>query len=131
MLPKWHALLGFLFAYVIYWFTAITLFQASLIFLSSIFIDIDHYLWHIIKNKDHNLKNAYLFLKNKQRWKRKLMIFHTIEFHILILLLSLIYLPFVYIFIGMIFHSILDIIELAYEKRLKVRVFSLLELFKK
>ena len=63
MLPKWHILLGFLFTYVIYWFTSINIFQASLIFLASILIDFDHYIFCVQKKKDWSFKNAYFFLR--------------------------------------------------------------------
>ena len=125
MLPKWHTLLGFLFSYIIYWFTSITIFQASLILFAAIFIDVDHYTWYVLKKKDWNFKNAYYTLKNEERMTRKLMIFHTIEFHIFVGLLSLIWAGFFYILIGMIFHSLIDIADLTRHNELKYRVFSL------
>ena len=128
MLPKWHILFGFLFAYIIYWFSSITIFQASLIFLASVLIDFDHYLWYVKRKKDWNLKNAYLFLKRlkKQKHKPIMHIFHTIEFIIFIGILSFYFNFFLFIFIGMLFHSILDVIFLGYEKRIYVREFSLI-----
>ena len=126
MLPKWHVLIGFLFAYVTYWFTSITIFQAIIIFLASVFIDVDHYIWYVFKKKDLKLKNAYKYLKYKEKLTRKLMLFHTIEFHIFVGLLGFLWAGFYYLLIGMIFHSILDIINLTYEKRLRTRIFSLI-----
>ena len=126
MLPKWHALLGFLFSYIIYWFTSITILEASLIFFAAVFIDFDHYMWYVFKKKDLKLKNAYKYLKYHEKLTQKLMLFHTIEFHILIGLLGLIWSEFYYILIGMVFHSTSDLISLIYEKRLKVRIFSLI-----
>jgi len=123
MLPKWHILFGFVFAYVIYWFTSINIFEASLIFLSSVLIDFDHYMWYVIKRKDRNLKNAYIYLKKHRNIVKPLMLFHTIEFHIFIGLLSFIWVGFFYIFIGMGFHSVFDLIELIYEKRIYTREF--------
>ena len=125
MLPKWHVLLGFLFAYILYWFTSITIFQASLIFLAAVFIDIDHYGWCAIKKKDWNLKIIYNYLKKYREIKKPLMLFHTLEFHILIALLGLIWSLFYYLLIGMIFHSITDFVDLIYTKRLSVREFWL------
>ena len=63
MLPKSHALLGFLFAYIIYWFTSITIFQAVLIFLAAVLIDIDHYLYYILTKKRFSLKSSYNWFK--------------------------------------------------------------------
>jgi hypothetical protein len=126
MLPKWHVLTGFLFAYVIYGSISLTFFQVSLIFLASIFIDFDHYIWYIHRKKDWSLKNAYDFLKEKKHL-RTMMIFHTIEFHILIALLIFVWGGFLYILIGMIFHSVLDIIDMSFKRELKNREFSLIE----
>jgi hypothetical protein len=126
MLPKWHALFGFLFAYILYWFTSITLFQASLIFFASIFIDIDHYFWYVLKKKSFSLKKAYYFLRDKERLTRKLMLFHTIEFHLFVGLLGLVWSGFFYILAGMILHSIIDIFDLIYTKRLNIRIFCLI-----
>jgi len=128
MLPKWHVLLGFLFAYIIYWFTSITIFQAILIFLSAVLIDFDHYLFCIIRNKDYSLKNAYSHLKKIHFKKHKptMMIFHTIEFLIFIAILSFYFDIFIFIFIGMLFHSITDIIFFIYGKILYDREFSLI-----
>ena len=63
MLPKWHALIGFIVSYIIYWFTTITIFQGVIIFLASIFIDIDHYLYYIVAKKRFSLKSAYNWFK--------------------------------------------------------------------
>jgi hypothetical protein len=125
MLPKTHILLGFLFAYITYWFTSLSIFQASLIFLASVLIDFDHYLWYVFKKKNLNLKKAYNFLKIKRKSKR-LMIFHTIEFHIFVGLLGFIWAGFFYILIGMLFHSITDLIGLIYKKEVWRRRYWLL-----
>jgi len=129
MLPKWHALFGFVFAYIIYWFTSATIFQASLIFLSSVLIDFDHYLWYGFKKKDWNLKNVYIYLKKHRNIVKSLMLFHTIELHIFVAVLSFIWSGFFYVLIGMIFHSITDLIGLIYEERLYTREFSLIEAY--
>ena len=39
--------------------------------------------------------------------------FHTVEFHLLVGLLGLVWIGFFYIFIGMIFHSLLDVVDLT------------------
>lgn len=127
MLPKYHILFGAIFSLILYFLFPISIFQGSLIFLASVFIDVDHYFWYVFKKKDWNLIKTHYFLKNKGRGTRKLMIFHTIEFHILFVILGLIWPIFYYILIGMIFHSLIDIINLIYEKRLKSRKFSLIE----
>ena len=126
MLPKWHILSGFISSYIIYWFTSLTIFQASLIFLSSVLIDFDHYLWYRFKKRDWNLKNAYIYLKRHRKIYKPLMLLHTIEFHILIALLIFVWQGFFYVLVGMLFHSIFDLIDLIYTKRLYLREFSLI-----
>ena len=123
MLPKAHVLFGFLFAYIVYWFTQMTILQASLILFAAIFIDFDHYLWHGLIKKDWNLKQSYDYLKDEEKDTPKLMIFHTIEFHILVGLLGLIWSGFYYLLAGMVFHSILDLISLIRDDELNLRIF--------
>ena len=57
------------------------------------------------------------------------MIFHTVEFHILVFLLGFLWPGFWFILMGMIFHSILDLISLTYERQLWHREFSLTRYF--
>jgi len=126
MLPKWHVLFGFIFSYIIYWFTSINIFEAILIFLSSVLIDFDHYLWIAKRKKYFNLKKAYFWHKNLPKKHKPIMhIFHTIEFIIFIGILSFYSSFFFFILIGMVFHSILDIIEMFYSEKMGCREFSL------
>jgi hypothetical protein len=126
MLPKNHFLLGLIFSIILYYYANLTFFQVILVFLSAFFIDIDHYIWFIFYKKDFNLKNAYSFLKDQGFHKPTLMIFHTVEFILLIGLLSFLNEFFIYIFIGIIFHSIVDIIYLIYLRELPCREFSII-----
>lgn len=127
MLPKTHAILGFIFSTLSYFTFPITIFQAILIFLSSFLIDFDHYWFYVKKTKDWNLKRASnwkVYLSKKH--KPIMHIFHTIEFIILIIILSFFWNIFLFILIGMLFHSILDIIDLIYRKVINIREFSLI-----
>lgn len=118
MLPKYHILLGIMFTCIIYWFVSINIFQASLIFLASILIDFDHYIWYVQRKKDFSLKNAYNFLNGLGGNGKKFILFlHTIEFHILIGVLIFIWTGFFYVLIGMIFHSISDIFSINLKER--------------
>jgi len=142
MLPRWHILLGFLFSLLVYIiFPQISLINLSLVFLSSFLIDFDHYLVAVIKTKNISLFNAFAYFKKldkEEQLRRKkgikqrgpLMIFHTIEFHILILLAAIFITPLFYaILTGMIFHSLLDIIDLRSREYLYHREFILLKAF--
>ena len=100
MLPKTHILLGLIFSLLIYFSLELTIIQASLVFLSSFLIDFDHYLWYVFKKKDFSLKNAYYYLKDFEKDKAHLMVFH----------------------------SILDLISLGYEGRIHYRKFLLISM---
>ncbi|MBS3078646.1 hypothetical protein J4218_00830 [Candidatus Pacearchaeota archaeon] len=125
MLPKVHIFFGAIFSIILY-VIGLDIFNCTLVFLASFLIDFDHYLWYIIKHEDFHLKNAFYFLKHLKKKKKTLMIFHTLEFLIFVLLLSYVWIEFFWISIGMIFHSILDLIDLYNEKELYLREFSLI-----
>lgn len=127
MLPKKHALLGIIFSILIYFIFKITYFEAFLIFFASVFIDFDHYIWYIIKKKDFSLKKNYNLLKFLEKPPRPIMVvFHTIEFILLVFVLSFFFNFLFFILIGMIFHSILDVIDMQYKGILNLREFSLI-----
>ncbi len=128
MLPKTHAILGLIFSIIIYFMFQINLFQAFLIFFASVFIDFDHYLWYVCRKKGLNpfisvryfkeKKRKYLSLNPEERnkYKKPLLIFHGIEFILILFILSFFNGFFIFIIIGIIFHLILDYIELIHLK---------------
>ena len=89
--------------------------------ISSILIDIDHYFYYASTRKEVNIRNTYsFFMQLRQRRDEKkqtnkilyfLAPFHTIEFIVLILILSLFSEIFALIALGIIFHLIIDGIE--------------------
>ena len=138
MLPKWHAFWGLIFAIIF----KLLVPQASylslfLIFFASIFIDFDHYLAAAIKNKNWSLKHAVksnyygraaaMELKKSKGICRKgdFHIFHTIECHLLVGLVSIIWAPIFFILIGMLLHSTLDIVWMVRHDLLESREFFL------
>jgi hypothetical protein len=125
MFPRWHILLGAIFTLIV-WLAlqGIPPFYLGLIFLSSFLIDLDHYVASAYKTKSLSLKNSFKYYENvrikekkdiAQGIKRKsdFHLFHTIEFHVLIGLLSFFWMGFFYIFIGMMFHSIVDLMDMT------------------
>src|SRR4030042_6710509 len=105
MLPKWHILSGASFSLILYLLFPITFFQISLIFLSSVLIDFDHYMFGAIRNKILSLKKLYLWHKSLPKHHKPMMhIFHSIEFTLLIAVLSFYFNFFLFILIGIIFH---------------------------
>jgi hypothetical protein len=137
MLPKTHAIIGLVFSILIYILFKINVIDALLIFLSSIFIDVDHYLLFAIRNKDFSLKNAYKTQKNSYLEHKKnktktitekkiLHVFHTLEFFIFILILSYFWNIFFFVFLGMLIHTIFDMIEMFHDKNFNAREYFLI-----
>ena len=134
MLPRWHIIFGALFALFI-WYTSpfIGIFNITLIFLASFLIDFDHYVVFFMKTGKLSLWHAFDYHKKRQikeeaeirrgirRKGDDFHLFHTIEFHVLIGFLGILWTPFLYIFIGMVFHSLLDLIDGLYYGKLHRR----------
>jgi len=128
MIPKYHIIFGAILSLIIYLLFPITLFQTTIIFLSSFLIDFDHYLYYFLKTKDASLKNAekyflkskkyFLSLNPKERknYKRHILIFHSIGFWIFLIFLSYFNKIFLFVLAGTMFHMFLDFIELIYFK---------------
>lgn len=92
-------------------------YYSLLIFIFGFFIDSDHYLYDIIKTRNLSIINSYKIHMNEERIvKDQLHVFHTVEFIISFLLLTLIsrniYL--ILLSIGLLVHLILDIIYMIY-----------------
>lgn len=135
MSPKWHILFGAIFT-IILWLSIPELnwFFLVLIFFSSFLIDLDHYIASGIKTGKWSLKNSLeyhkkLIAKEKEDLKKGIKrkfdfhFFHTLEFHFLIGLASILWTGFFYIFVGMVFHSLLDVADLVYRGALSRREF--------
>jgi hypothetical protein len=127
MYPKYHVILGLLFSLVVlYFFPGISLMQASIIFFSSFLIDVDHYIDYAFRKKDFGiggLRRAYRWHINAVKKIRALprasrnkiytciCFLHGIEILALLALWGfLVSEIFLLIFIGFIFHLMLDLI---------------------
>ncbi len=99
------------------------------VIVGGVLIDIDHYLRYISLFKDVNLINAFKHhnskiinaykhhnsaSKNTEYKGRDLCIFHTIEFLLLLAILSYFSIAFLLITIGVLIHYLLDIISQVY-----------------
>ena len=124
MRGRWHILLGAIFTLVI-WILSPNINQLYLavILLASFLIDVDHYITYFLKTGNPGFISFFIYHKKKEietkalikkgiRKKGDFHLFHTIEFHLLIGLLSFAFPIFFYIFIAMVFHSLLDVIDL-------------------
>ena len=124
MYPKPHTILGFIFSLSLYLiFPQISLLEASILFLASVLIDVDHYLYYVLTRKDISLPRAYgwfvKFSKKFRKLSRKekrlillpIMFLHGIEVLILLFIIG-IYFPIInFIAYGFIFHLSLDFID--------------------
>ncbi len=121
MYPIYHFILtvimsGFLFP-VLGW-------KLIFFWLGSFFIDIDHYWWYIIKFRDFNFKNAYNYSKDRTLKDTKMHIFHTFEFWIILGIWSMFSDYGFAIFLGIIYHIILDMTDMIARKIWYSRTFS-------
>lgn len=115
MKPPTHLIFALFLAALLY-----PIFNWKVLFIlaGGVLVDVDHYLWYIYKYKKFNIINSYKFyLKNIEVNDYSnvygiLLIFHTIEFLLLMILLSF-YIEFALIFtIGLVLHYLLDLIFL-------------------
>jgi len=125
MNPSWHIFLGFLFSvFLIFLFPEVGVANLTLLFLASILIDVDHYLFYIYEKRGFNLRKAYdYFMEHKKKWGEfgnkvhdtspSFFIFHGVEVLLLLFALSFFFKPLYFIFIGFSFHILLDLVEQA------------------
>lgn len=123
MLPRWHIIFGIIFCAIFKFISPETSYVSLfLIWFASVFIDFDHYLaagihhnkWNPLDALSHGYERREEILEQKSDIglceKGDFHIFHTVESHLLIGIIALFIAPFYFIFIGMIFHSLLDLI---------------------
>lgn len=130
MLPKYHILAGIVFSLILIIFFNISLIPAVIVFLASVLIDVDHYAYYVLKDKNISLKKAYikfkrldekylsLPLEKQNKYYYSLCIFHGIESILLIFILAYIFkfnLLF-FIALGFSYHLFFDIIQKIYEE---------------
>tara|TARA_Y100000310_G_C20126541_1_gene553873 strand:- start:72 stop:548 length:477 start_codon:yes stop_codon:yes gene_type:complete len=141
MLPRIHIISGAIFALVLYLiFPYIGFLEASIIFLASFLIDVDHYIYYVYKTRKLGLRGSFLwYFKNKNKFfkmskdQRKkvyvgLCALHGIESIIILLVLVWVYTSFSFLFlsvaIGFIFHQVLDFIDINRRELSTDKVFS-------
>lgn len=96
------------------------LFKWNVLFIlvGGVLIDIDHYLWYAYKYKKFNILESYKFYikvmdaNDFSKVTGMLCIFHTIEFLLLMALLSFYFKPALIFTIGMASHYLLDLLYL-------------------
>jgi hypothetical protein len=101
---------------------------AVLVFVGGVFVDIDHYFVYVLKTKDWSLKRAVVYYK-KKKYKQIMPVIHhlhTIEFFMVVVILSFFYTFALAFRLGYILHVLLDFIHCIYYKEWKHRSNSLL-----
>lgn len=128
MLPKHHLIIGIIFVVVLTLFLNVTYFQALIILASSILIDVDHYMFYIVRKRDYSLIKAYYFFKNLPKDHKPIMqIFHTVEFMIFLAVLSYFNFYPLLILVGILFHSLTDLYYMISRKQFNTREFSFIK----
>jgi len=125
MLPSKHLLIGAVFSILIWIiFPSIGFWNAAIIFLASFLIDTDHYLYYAYMKKNISLSKAYIwfveqkniFLKLNHSERKKVehavIIFHGIEFWIILLFLIFLNKVFFFVLLGVSIHMLLEFIEI-------------------
>ncbi len=133
-----HVFFGAIFSLFLFLvFPKIEVVEASIVFLSSVLIDVDHYIYYVYKKKDWSLKRAYRwFMETEKKFKHfkgkqmrqfydSICIFHGIEIIIFLLIWALAFKIFLFIIIGCLFHFFIDWIDLYYRDYDKDKIISL------
>jgi len=128
MMPKWHLLFGFILSYVLIYFFNLSVIYGAIIFLSSIFIDLDHVLVYFLETKNLHPKKFWEYsMEKKRKWEnldqlemdraqRPHNILHGVEFALFLLILSFFTKIFLFILFGILFHLLCDLVYLIYQK---------------
>ena len=100
-----------------------------LVFVSGVLIDVDHYLWYILKFNSFSLKKAYYHSLNHAERdpinEDVLHIFHVMEIWIPIFILGFFNKIFFILSIGLVVHLLMDFIECIRNNEYYARTFSL------
>jgi len=139
MMPKYHIAIGLLISSLLVYFLNLSLLTGIIIFLSSwLFIDLDHYFRYVYLTKNFSLVGFYRwsiekhkkFIKlsenQKEKYKKPIFIFHSIEFWFVLFLLSFLSKIFIWVLVGFAIHMIADYIDISYYKEKIYPKFSLI-----
>jgi len=131
MYPKQHLIFnGLLLIVLLIFFPQVGLIKVFLILLSNSLVDADHYLYYVYHKKDWSLKNSYrwfiqripkidkLSKKEQGKYKKTPLIFHGIEFLAILIFLSFLHPLLLWVLLGVVIHTVLDIIEQRNDKEL-------------
>jgi hypothetical protein len=100
--------------------------------VGSILIDVDHYLFYVCRRRRFDVKGMFAYFDDLQELQHRIpyagiCILHTVEFYLLVFVLSRFYPFFTPVFIGMLYHFGLDLIHLHRHRFLTGRAFFIPE----
>ena len=131
MLPIKHLIFGTIFSTIfLLIFPQIGFLGFFIIILSTVLIDLDHYLYYVYKKKDWNIKNAYNWVLEtgkkfyslskieRDKFYMGIYLLHGVEILCILFTLGIfISKYFLFIFIGFSFHLFLDVIYQIMRKK--------------
>lgn len=131
MLLKYHIISSALLSILLYPFFGL---NVLFVFFAGFLIDVDHYIYYVLRFKDLSLKKSYKYFEEypeKRHFSDILFIFHTVEFFGLLIILSFYNDIIFLIFTSVSLHQILDMILLYKIDAFESRAFSLIMWLKK
>lgn len=129
MIPPYHFIASLLLSIVLYPFYGINSF---FVLIGGFLTDLDHYIWYIYHFKDFSFIKAYKYYlkvfkeKSFNKQKKCIIIFHTIEFLILIVILAFYSKIMFIILIGLLFHYAIDAITILFITKGTFAVYSVI-----
>ena len=124
MLPKYHILVGGIASILLYLLVHISFIEASIVFLVSVLIDVDHYFLYVFRTKDVSFNRAreYFYQRRnflmlltpheRKKYKKAIFLFHGIECWAIIAIVSYFYPIVLFVLVGIAIHIPLDYIDL-------------------
>jgi len=121
MLPRYHVILGAVFSALLY---PLLGWNVLIVFIATFITDIDHFFIYVKLRKSINPFKAYKFFVESDccrkpdihNLSKKLYIFHSIWFYVILGMLSLFSKFILLTFIGVMFHAFLDFVSYLYIK---------------
>ena len=124
MLPRYHTYIGAPISLLLWFLFDFPSGVILIFFISSILIDLDHYTFYLWKKKDLNFYNAYAWFENPNNGAQHYLFLHGIEPLILLWILSKHAPIFRSMFLGFLFHHIVDYAYSIYKKRIPTNKIS-------
>ena len=98
----------------------------------SVLIDVDHYLFYVVRTKRFDVRGMFRYFDALQDFERHipyvgLCLFHTIDFFLIVALGAFYYPILLPLLAGLLFHFVVDLIDLYRKKVPFIRAFFILE----